>query len=111
MDLDARLEEYLRIRRSLGYKLERDGKLLAQFIAWLHEQHADTVTVEHAVAWVSLLRRRDRLAAVADVGGARFRRLPAHPRSGGAGATRGAQRSSAANPAGPGRLLKVAAGA
>jgi hypothetical protein len=54
MDLDARLEEYLRIRRSLGYKLERDGKLLAQFIAWLHEQHADTVTVEHAVAWVSL---------------------------------------------------------
>ena len=54
MDLDARLEEYLRIRRSLGYKLERDGKLLAQFIAWLHEQHADAVTVEHAVAWVSL---------------------------------------------------------
>jgi integrase/recombinase XerD len=54
MDLDARLEEYLRIRRSLGYKLERDGKLLAQFIAWLHEQHAAAVTVEHAVAWVSL---------------------------------------------------------
>jgi hypothetical protein len=54
MDLDARLEDYLRIRRSLGYKLERDGKLLAQFIAWLHEQHADAVTVEHAVAWVSL---------------------------------------------------------
>jgi len=54
MDLDGRLEEYLRIRRSLGYKLERDGKLLAQFIAWLHEQHAAAVTVEHAVAWVSL---------------------------------------------------------
>jgi hypothetical protein len=54
MDLDARLEEYLRIRRSLGYKLERDGKLLAQFIAWLHEQHAAAVTIEHAVAWVSL---------------------------------------------------------
>jgi len=54
MDLDARLEEYLRIRRSLGCKLERDGKLLAQFIAWLHEQHAAAVTVEHAVAWVSL---------------------------------------------------------
>ena len=52
--LDGRLEEYLRIRRSLGYKLERDGKLLAQFIAWLHEQHAAAVTVEHASAWVSL---------------------------------------------------------
>jgi integrase/recombinase XerD len=54
LDLDRRLEEYLKIRRSLGYKLERDGKLLAQFIGYLHEQGADTITVDHAVAWVSL---------------------------------------------------------
>lgn len=53
-DLDRRLEEYLRIRRSLGYQLERDGKLLAQFIGYLHEQGADTITVEQAVAWVGL---------------------------------------------------------
>lgn len=53
-DLAGRLEEYLRIRRSLGYKLERDGKLLTQFIGYLHEQGADTITIEHAVAWVGL---------------------------------------------------------
>ena len=54
MDLDRRLEDYLAIRRSLGYKLERDGKLLAQFLAYLHERGADTITVEPALAWASL---------------------------------------------------------
>jgi integrase/recombinase XerD len=54
IDLAHRLEEYLRIRRSLGYKLERDGKLLAQFIGYLHDQGADTITIDHVVAWVGL---------------------------------------------------------
>jgi integrase/recombinase XerD len=54
IDLSRRLEEYLRIRRSLGFKLERDGKLLAQFIRYLHDQGADTITIDHAVAWVGL---------------------------------------------------------
>ena len=48
IDLDRRLEEYLRIRRSLGFKLERDGKLLAQFIGYLRERGADTITVDQA---------------------------------------------------------------
>ncbi len=52
-DLDRRLAEYLAIRRSLGFALERDGKLLAQFLGYLHEHDADTITVEHAIAWVS----------------------------------------------------------
>jgi len=52
--LGRRLEEYLRIRRSLGFKLARDGKLLAQFIGYLHEQGTDTITIDHAVAWVGL---------------------------------------------------------
>ena len=54
IDLACRLEEYLRIRRSLGFKLERDGKLLAQFVGYIHEQGADTITIDHAVAWVGL---------------------------------------------------------
>lgn len=54
IDLGRRLEEYLRIRRSLGFKLERDGKLLAQFIGYLHDQGTDTITLEQAVAWVGL---------------------------------------------------------
>ena len=52
-ELDRRLTEYLAIRRSLGFTLVRDGKLLAQFLGYLHEHDADTITVEHAVAWVS----------------------------------------------------------
>ncbi|MGH3791749.1 MAG: hypothetical protein ACRDQ9_13325 [Pseudonocardiaceae bacterium] len=54
IDLSRQLEEYLRIRRSLGFKLERDGKLLAQFIGYLHDQDADAITIDHAVAWVGL---------------------------------------------------------
>lgn len=54
IDLDRRLEEYLVIRRSLGFTLKRDGKLLAQFVGYLHEQGTDTITVDHVVAWVGL---------------------------------------------------------
>jgi integrase/recombinase XerD len=43
---------YLALRRSLGFKLERDEKLLAQFIGWLAEQGKQTVTVTDALAWV-----------------------------------------------------------
>jgi len=48
------LADYLTMRRRLGYKLERAGKLLAQFVAYLGDVGADTVTVEHALAWASL---------------------------------------------------------
>ncbi|HEY2831959.1 MAG TPA: tyrosine-type recombinase/integrase [Sporichthyaceae bacterium] len=54
IDLGRRLEEYLRIRRGLGFTLERDAKLLAQFIGYLHEQRSDPITVDHVVAWVGL---------------------------------------------------------
>lgn len=52
--LDQSLADYLTIRRALGYKLERAGKLLAQFIAYLEEVGAETVTIEHAIAWATL---------------------------------------------------------
>ena len=48
------LADYLTMRRRLGYKLERAAKLLAQFICYLDDVGADTVTVEHALAWASL---------------------------------------------------------
>ena len=54
IDLGRQLEEYLRIRRSLGFKLERHAKLLAQFISYLHDQGADTITIDHVVSWVGL---------------------------------------------------------
>ncbi len=52
--LDPALADYLALRRSLGFRLERAGKLLAQFIAYLDAQGADTVTVAAALAWATL---------------------------------------------------------
>ena len=47
------LEDYLQVRRSLGYKLARPEKLLGQFIGYLEQAGAVTVT-EHALAWAVL---------------------------------------------------------
>lgn len=52
--LDRAVTDYLAVRRSLGYKLARPEKLLAQFTAYLERAGAITVTTEHAVAWAVL---------------------------------------------------------
>jgi integrase len=48
------LADYLTVRRSLGFKLARDEKLLAQFLTYLEDRGVTTITVEHAMAWVTL---------------------------------------------------------
>jgi integrase len=45
------LADYLTIRRRLGFKLGRHGQLLADFVSYLDEQGATTVTTELAMAW------------------------------------------------------------
>jgi integrase len=52
--LEQRLSEYLAVRRALGYKLERAGKLLAQFLAWLDEREQSVITTEQALEWATL---------------------------------------------------------
>lgn len=52
--LRDRAEDYLRMRRALGYKLEVQGWLLGEFIAYLEHASAATVTIDHAVAWATL---------------------------------------------------------
>lgn len=52
--LGDQLKDYLVLRRSLGFKLERPGKLLYQFVGYLDEHHVDVVTTEHALAWAML---------------------------------------------------------
>jgi integrase len=47
-------EDYLRMRRALGYKLEIQGLLLAGFVSYLDDIEATTVTIENAVAWATL---------------------------------------------------------
>ena len=46
-------EDYLQMRRALGYKLESHGQLLAGFISYLERARAATVTIELAVAWAT----------------------------------------------------------
>jgi integrase len=46
--------EYLSIRRAMGYKVERHERLLGQFVNYLHQVAATTVTTEHALAWATL---------------------------------------------------------
>ena len=47
------LEDYLALRRSLGFKLERPGQLLADFTGYLEAAGAPTVTTELALAWAT----------------------------------------------------------
>ena len=51
--LAAALAEYLAVRRSLGFKLARDGLLLEQFTGFCERAGASRVTSELALAWVS----------------------------------------------------------
>jgi integrase/recombinase XerD len=47
------LADYLDVRRALGFRLDRAEKLIGQFLDYLEEQQASTVTIEHAVAWAT----------------------------------------------------------
>jgi integrase len=55
--LDGHVEDYLRLRRALGYKLERHAVLLPQLVAYLEAAGATTVTSELAIAWARLPER------------------------------------------------------
>src|SRR5213075_1064529 len=52
--LRTALVDYLDLRRSLGFSLQRDAKLLAQFITYLEQRGTSTVTTAAALAWVTL---------------------------------------------------------
>ena len=51
--LSQAVEDYLTVRRTLGYKLVDHGTLLPDFVAYLEAAGASTVTAELAVAWAT----------------------------------------------------------
>jgi integrase len=51
--LSEHLSEYLATRRALGFKLERAGALMAQFVAHLDSVGATSITTEAALAWAT----------------------------------------------------------
>lgn len=52
--LRTAVEDYLVLRRSMGFKLDRPGRLLAQFVAHCEAIGAETVTTELALSWATL---------------------------------------------------------
>lgn len=57
--LSLALEDYLRLRRSLGYKLVRAGELLTDFVAYAEAAGADHVRVNLAISWALLASNPD----------------------------------------------------
>ena len=55
--LSGHVEDYLRLRRALGFKLERAGHLLPQLVAYLEAAGAATMTSELAIGWARLPER------------------------------------------------------
>jgi integrase/recombinase XerD len=55
-DLRAVADEYLALRRALGYKLVEAERMLGQFVDHLDRCGASTVTVELALEWATLPR-------------------------------------------------------
>ena len=52
--LAQHLSDYLAMRRTLGFKLERSGALMAQFVGYLDSIGATVITIDAAVAWATL---------------------------------------------------------
>lgn len=52
-------EDYLALRRSFGLKLEKAGGLLLEFIGYLEDAGATTITTDLAVAWATKPRDVD----------------------------------------------------
>jgi integrase len=59
--LAGHLSDYLAMRRALGFKLERQGRLLTQFVGYLDSIDAAVITIDAVLAWAT---RPENAAAV-----------------------------------------------
>jgi integrase/recombinase XerD len=53
-DLSGHVQDYLRLRRALGFKLAFEGHVLPQLVLYLTAAGASTVTADLAIAWAGL---------------------------------------------------------
>lgn len=58
--LSQALADYLTMRRALGFKLERTGQLLADFVGYADRVGAGSITVELALSWATQPSGADR---------------------------------------------------
>jgi hypothetical protein len=52
-DLRRAVDDYIALRRSLGFKLGPHPRLLADFVAYVEAAGAETITIELAVSWAA----------------------------------------------------------
>ena len=52
-NLQAALDEYLNIRRALGFKLKDEGTVLPQFLLFLEKKDASFITTDLALQWAT----------------------------------------------------------
>lgn len=52
--LQAQVDEYVRLRRALGFKLKEEERTLGQLVGYLEAAGAETVSTELAVRWARL---------------------------------------------------------
>src|SRR5665811_1649661 len=52
--LSRHVQQYLALRRSFGFKLEREEQLLAQFVAYSEAADQEHLTSDLAIAWAKL---------------------------------------------------------
>jgi len=52
--LYTHLEDSLRLRRALGFRLIQPGHVLPQFVTWLEGTGAETITTDAAITWARL---------------------------------------------------------
>jgi hypothetical protein len=51
--LDAHVEDYLRLRRQLGFKLRDAGLMLRRFVRFAEQEGASFITTKLALAWAT----------------------------------------------------------
>jgi hypothetical protein len=52
--LQTHVDDYLRLRRALGFKLKEDERVLRQLVGYLEAAGAETVSSELAIRWARL---------------------------------------------------------
>ena len=72
--------DYLRLRRSLGHKLNAAGRLLPRYVAYLDGLDHDTVTIATALAWATDVNVGTDQQRACATDGDRARVRPAHER-------------------------------
>jgi integrase len=50
-DFSSAAADYVATRRAMGYKFAYQGQMTAQFAAFLDDQHAEHLTIAHALSW------------------------------------------------------------